>query len=624
MISRKNIYLISLLLISSLISINSIESNDDLIDISSGYTHINPKDKTYVYVAILSSNDIHGHFYPEDLEFSGKAYSRGGMDYLEKYIEIIRNEFGNRFIYLDAGDLFKGGLESSLTNGDIMTESLNAMQCEGTTFGAHEFDYSREFLEEKIKKASFPYLSTNIYDIKKQSKKAFGDNHITSKVFTINITETDYYKNEIELGEINDDQNIIKIGVIGLAKNMDKKDITGTGFEDINFLSYKTELTEEATKLREVDGCHAVILLANVGIDCGDKSTNLKMYQYNTKQDLCDTETELYQLLLSLNTSLINAVITGQSHKQVHHWVKDIPVMSSIDKGLYANIMYIPFKWTKPTEKYDIYKNKLSIEGPIPICEKIFNTTNKCDLIKPSLVDEYFPNTEYKFHGVKIEKSDTLSSIHEKYDKIWEPYKEQICDIVGTDDILNIENNGDFYLGNILTEIHTRMTGAQISVFNTKLLSDTWNPGKLPKYKIHSLINFNSKLCTFSMTGKEILKMMSILQSGEDKYYATNGLKQIISKDENNMFYLSHVKYFDGYKEEELILDKEYTISAIEELIVNGKGDFRNILSWYQPKNLNCEYGDIKDIIQTFLKVQKTVDVKKYKDDNNPKIKYIL
>ena len=171
--SRKSIYLISLLLISSLISINSIESNDDLIDISSGYTHINPKDKTYVYVAILSSNDIHGHFYPEDLEFSGKAYSRGGMDYLEKYIEIIRNEFGNRFIYLDAGDLFKGGLESSLTNGDIMTESLNAMQCEGTTFGAHEFDYSREFLEEKIKKASFPYLSTNIYDIKKQSKKAF-------------------------------------------------------------------------------------------------------------------------------------------------------------------------------------------------------------------------------------------------------------------------------------------------------------------------------------------------------------------------------------------------------------------------------------------------------------------
>ena len=167
----RSIYLISLLLISYLISTNSLESNDDLIDISSGYTHINPADKSYTYVAILSTNDLHGHFYPEDIEFSDKAYTRGGMDYLATYIDIMRNEFKSRLIYLDAGDLFKGGLESSLTNGDIMTESLNAMKCKATTFGLHEFDYSREFLENKIKQASFNYLSNNIYDAKKKNKK---------------------------------------------------------------------------------------------------------------------------------------------------------------------------------------------------------------------------------------------------------------------------------------------------------------------------------------------------------------------------------------------------------------------------------------------------------------------
>ena len=210
------IYLISLLFISYLISINSYESNDDLIDISSGYTHINPKDKTNMYVAILCTNDLHGHFYPEDIEFSENAYTRGGMDYLGKYMDIIKNEFKSRFIYLDAGDLFKGGLESSITNGDIMTESLNTLQCKGTTFGLHEFDYSREFLENKIKQSSFPYLSTNIYDMKKKTKKAFGDNHLTSKIYSININNTEYFKNEKE--GINDDQSIIKIGIIGLAK----------------------------------------------------------------------------------------------------------------------------------------------------------------------------------------------------------------------------------------------------------------------------------------------------------------------------------------------------------------------------------------------------------------------
>ena len=622
MSKSRNIYLISLLIISSFLTIYSLESNDDLIDISSGYTHINPKDKSYVYIAILSTNDLHGHFFPEDIEFSENAYTRGGMDYLEKYIDIIRNEFKSRFIYLDAGDLFKGGLESQLTDGDIMTESLNLMQCKATTFGLHEFDYSREFLENKIKQASFPYLSTNIYDNVKKTKNAFGDNHLTSKIYTINISDSEYVQN-IPEEEKNDDQNIIKIGIVGLAKNLDKNDITGTGFDDIDFLSYKNELTEEATKLRE-EGCHAVLLLANIGLDCGDNTMKLNMYKSNSKQDLCDTDSELYQLLLSIDSSIIDGIITGQSHKEVHHWINDKPIISSVDKGLYANILYLQFKWDKTKEIYKINPKQSAIEGPIPICEKIFNKTNNCELIKPSEGQEYFPTLEYQFHGIKMEKTDTFSPIHNKYDSTWEYYKVKICDIVGTEEILNIENNGDFYIGNILTEIQNRMTGSQISIFDAKLLSDTWNPGKLPKYKISSLITTQSKLCSFSMKGKELLKMMSILQSGEDKYYATSGLKQIMSKDENNQFYLSQVKYFDGYKEEEIIPDKDYTISAIEELIVNGKGDFKNVLSWYKPQELKCDYGSIQELIEIYLKAQKTVDVRKYKDENNPKIKFIL
>ena len=614
------IYLISLLFISYLISINSYESNDDLIDISSGYTHINPKDKTNMYVAILCTNDLHGHFYPEDIEFSENAYTRGGMDYLGKYMDIIKNEFKSRFIYLDAGDLFKGGLESSITNGDIMTESLNTLQCKGTTFGLHEFDYSREFLENKIKQSSFPYLSTNIYDMKKKTKKAFGDNHLTSIIYSININDTEYFKNEEE--GIDDDQSIIKIGIIGLAKKLDKNGITGTGFDDIDFLSYKPELIAEAQNLRS-KGCHAVLLLANIGLDCGDNTMKLNMYRSGTKQDLCDTNSELYQLLLSLDSNVIDGIITGQRHKEVHHFINNIPIISSVDKGLYANILYLQFKWDNSKKTYKVNPKQSTIEGPIPICEKIFNKTHSCELIKPSMAAEYFPTLEYKFHGVKMEKTQTLNPIHTKYDSKWEPYKGKVCEIVGTEDALKIEYNGDFYIGNILTEIQNRMSGSQIAVVDPKLLYDSWNPGKLPKYKISSMLTFKSKLCTFSMKGKELFKMMSILQNGKDKYYATCGLRQIMSKDENNELYLSQLKYFDGYKEEEIISDKEYTISAIEELIVNGKGDFKNILSWYKPDKLNCD-GDIVDLVEKYLSALKTLDVRKFKDENNPKIKFIL
>jgi 2',3'-cyclic-nucleotide 2'-phosphodiesterase (5'-nucleotidase family) len=221
-----------------------------------------------------------------------------------------------------------------------------------------------------------------------------------------------------------------------------------------------------------------------------------------------------------------------------------------------------------------------------------------------------------------MEPVTSLSPIHDKYDAQWEPYREKICEIIGTNKILENENNGDFYLGNILAEIQTLITGAQISIFNTKLLSDTWNPGKLPKYKIKNMINFESNLCTFTMTGREVLKMMSILQSGDDKYYSTNGIKQIMTKDESNNYILTQVKLFDGYKEEEIDDNRDYLISA-NSFLTGGKDEFEMIYKFYKPRNLKCDFGLEKDINTKYLKENKNIDVRKYMDENNPIIRFI-
>ena len=607
---RLLLILVHLLIIS--IYSNSLEiqdkNDDELIDISSGYTHVNPSDRTYFYIAIISTSDIHGHFYPDQLEIDGNSYTQGGLDYLSKYISILRNEFPQRVLYIDSGDLFQGSTESTFSNGEIMTESLNLMKCDAATFGDHEYDYSREFLEDKVSKSNFAYLAANIYDNKKKTKKAFGENHLSSKVFTFNVTNTN-------------DQ--IKIGIVGLSKEMKKNEIKGNGYEDISFLNYKDELIEESKKLRN-EGCLAVLLLAHIGITCGtEKNMELNMYAAKTTQELCNSEDELYQLIISLEDGVIDGVIGGHNNQQVHHWLNEIPIMASISQGFYANIMYIPFKWTSSKQIYELYKSKLQIEGPIPICDKIFGKTKKCDYVKKSEIESYLPLVEYKFHGVKIEKDNTLNNIHEKYDKTYETYREQVCELVGTEELMKISENGDFLIGNIITEIQGRMTGANISIIGHDNLKTYWNPGKLPKYKISDLLPLKSNLCTFVMNGKEIKKMMSILQTGEKKYYLTNGLKQTMSRNEKGEYYLSDIKLFDGYKESELISNEEYLVSTIEYLIKEGGSDFKNILSWYTPKQLNCQYGDISELIEKYLKAQKIVDVRKYIDSNNPKIKFI-
>ena len=569
------------LLLSFLILINftlSENSNDeDLIDISSGYTHVDPKDRIYFYIAVLSTNDVHGHFYPDELEIKGYNYSQGGFDYLAKYVNILRNEFPKRLLYLDAGDLFKGGTESVLSNGEIMTESLNLMECQAATFGDHEFDYSREFLEDKVNKSTFPYLSTNIYNTKKKTKQAFGSNQLTSQVYQFNVTNM--HRGKTENDNLNNLPDVINVGIIGLTKGLKKDEIKGEGYEDITFLSYRDELILEANRLREEENCLAVLLLTHLGISCGtEKTMELNMYKSQTPQDLCNNEDELYQLIVSLDKNTIDGVITGHKHQQVHHWVNGVPIMSSIDQGFYANIMYIPFKWSAAKQIYELVKSKLQIEGPIPICDQIFNVTQKCDVAKPSKIEEYLPLINYKFHGVKIEKEGVLNATHEKYDEQYENYTEKICDIVGIEEPIRISDNGDFYIGNIITEIQSRMTGADMSLIGYDFMKTKWNPGKLPKYKIYEVIPFENNLCTFVMKGNEIKKMMSILQTSDKKYYPTSGIKQTMSKNEKGEYYLSDIKLFNGYDESELIAEREYLVSTIEYLIKDGGSDFNKIL----------------------------------------------
>lgn len=54
-------------------------------------------------------------------------------------ITTIREQFAGNVLYLDAGDQFKGGLESSrlISKGHIMDDFFNILKVDGTTIGNH-------------------------------------------------------------------------------------------------------------------------------------------------------------------------------------------------------------------------------------------------------------------------------------------------------------------------------------------------------------------------------------------------------------------------------------------------------------------------------------------------------
>jgi DNA mismatch repair ATPase MutL len=185
------------------------------IGLNPNYERIDPNHSNYTYVPIVGIDDVHGLFFPKinNMIIGNKSliYKTGGLEYITKYINILRKEFGaHRVLFFDGGDFYQGGIDSVLFDGEIMQDFYNLVGLNGSTIGNHEFDYSREWIEAKIKKGNYKILINNIMDNSTQKKEgSLGENHKTSHIYTVKLENGD----------------LIKIGVIGLSYNMknDKK-----------------------------------------------------------------------------------------------------------------------------------------------------------------------------------------------------------------------------------------------------------------------------------------------------------------------------------------------------------------------------------------------------------------
>ena len=103
---------------------------------------------------IYSINDTHGSFVRNDENLEA------GISYIADYF--LERKSGNN-LYLSAGDMWQGGIESNSTKGIIMSEAMNIMGIEAMSIGNHEFDWGVEEIENNLKVMEFPLLGCNIF-----------------------------------------------------------------------------------------------------------------------------------------------------------------------------------------------------------------------------------------------------------------------------------------------------------------------------------------------------------------------------------------------------------------------------------------------------------------------------
>ena len=595
------------------------------IGLIQNYQKVDPNDKDYVYIPVVGTDDIHGAFFPKinRIKVGNRSitYTTGGLEYIAKYINILREEFGsNRVLYFDGGDYFQGGIASVIFDGEIMQDFFNLIGLNGSTIGNHEFDYSRAWVESKIKKSNYKILINNIMDNSTHLKAgALGSNHETSHLYEVKL----------------DNGDIIKIGVIGLSFNMknDKKLPNTWGnrdtWENISFFSYMTDLESESNKLRQ-QGASAILALTHFGLACNQtEAMKLDMYNISSIQSECfreDEDSVLYKLLDVVAPGVIDGIIGGDTHMAMHHWENDIPMMSTPTHARYVNIMYLPFK-KDSNGKYILINDEIKIEGPLPACEKIFSNYQNCELISSKEFEKAGELINFSWHGKKMEKDPIVEPI---YDKYYPKYKEiaqkNIITFEGFDKI-KVDTSGDCILCNTYLDAIAEIKEADFAIINRGIFPEELVPCTLTREDFYNQMPYLDKICTMNVTGEELRKIISTVQSAGKSYYPTSRLKQTIRIDSSGIKEVTDIEIYVDDEAVEIDDTKIYKMASSMYVLSEtsgedfAKGEAFDIIHEKAINNeVDCSNSTIDEEISKFFKGRGTIDLSDKVDPQRPRI----
>ena len=628
------IFYITLLLIYPFISqikemmVREMSEQNGNLGLNQNYSRVKPNDKKYIYIPIVGTDDIHGNFFPKvnhikvgDEEL---IYKTGGLEFVARYINILREEFGaNRVLYFDGGDFYQGGMASVLFDGEIMQDFFNIIGLNGSTIGNHEFDYSRSWIESKISKAKYQTLVNNIQDNSTLKKSgALGKNHERSHLYKIKL----------------DNGDEIKIGVIGLTFNMknDKKMPNTWGnrntWDNLQFFHYMTELEQESKQLRKL-GASAVIALTHFGLVCNQTlAMKLDMYNKSSIQGECfreDEDSVLYKLLDNLKPGILDGIIGGDTHMEMHHWENGIPMMSVPTHARYLNIMYLPFK-NDENGNYILVSDEVKIEGPLPACEKIFKNSQNCELISSK---EYFEAGElinYSWHGKKIEKDKTVQPLYDKYYKKYKEYAEQSIVTFEGFDKIKVDKSGDCILCNTYLDAIADIKNADFAIINRGIFPEELVPCTLTREDFYNQMPYLDKICTVNITGEELKKIVGTVQSVGKNFYPSSNLKQSLKIGQDGKKEMVNIELYVNGELKQIEDEKIYKMASSMYVLSEtsgedfAKGDSYEIIHKKAiEKKITCSTKTIDTEMAEYFKGKGTIDLSKKVDPKKPRI-YIV
>ena len=583
--------------------VKSLVQNEDLINLTN-YKYPLPTDKRpYVYIPILSTNDLHGEIFPEKYSDPNKIrYSNGGGNYLYSYKKILKEEWGDRLLWLDAGDQFQGTMECMLSDCYIMKDYYNKAGLDAITLGNHDFDYEIPHLKKFIKEMKFPLICSNIKE-KDSGKYIYEtwENVKAYKIYEFKIDESDPTK-------------IVKIGIIGLATETSPTQ-TSANLTNLIFTNYIEETEKWNKKLREEEKVNVVVVITHFGPYCGNDGNEkyvLKIRDSKTTQKTCDPEEEenIYLEELKKRNITIDAVIAGHVHNVVHHWIANVPVVQSSGSD-YFNILYLAFAKDSKTSEYIFKKEGVKIEGPVPVCEKLWPDYLNCIYrYKDSSLMKNFV-----FHNKKIEIDTEMKDLLKDWEKIINEKIEN--NLAETESDMTKKYNEESFLPNFINDVGKIITNSDICFFNNGGIRSSWRRGLINEIDLFKMFPFNNTWIRFEMTGEEVMHMIQDIDT--ENIYPSSGLIQTFLYRKER-YTVKNLLVYDGFEERPLNPKKTYKICT-NDYLAEGGSEMNKVKKWYKELRNKKDFGIIRELIKDFFsKMKGKIREDKFSDKKYPRI----
>jgi 2',3'-cyclic-nucleotide 2'-phosphodiesterase (5'-nucleotidase family) len=583
---------------------NLRNKNSERVFEISNYHYPRTKEEDSVTIAILGTNDIHGQaFEKADIPFDSEKVSVGGYKLLSGLIDIIREQYGKNSLWLDAGDQFTGTYEKELTKGKLMIDFYNTMKVDAVAIGNHEWDKKEPQLRDWMSSELGSLFNGKDNNWSYENYGKFLKNLYLDANLKPKEGNSDYLPNQMPSRIFEFENGNIKIGVIGLTTLETVSKTQGFSKNTFEILAYK-EVVEETSKYLRNQGAHAVLVLSHVGMNCKpdhftENQVN-ELYELKLRYSSYSADGrctgEIMNMLNEIDPNIIDGVIAGHIHDSVHHFVNGVPVIQNPINNIFANVLYLKFE--KKGGIYKLKRQETLIEGPIPLCSKVYTNNKRCDIFQE--INSYVSFRDFTFHGKKIQPNKNVVDLFEnKYaevNKKIEEYKNTF--ICKTEVLLERKLTQENALGNLVADFIRKTTNSDVSMISPGALRYTWDKGYITKYSMFNMFPFGGKLSSYKVKGKDLKKIIVTLQQeGKLGYlYSFSGIKMTLIKQSNKRMLLDMDSLIldNGEKIDD---EKEYSFGA-NEFFLTGGDDMTYVINQITPGPLENRY----EIIESYEK----------------------